>query len=125
MKVMIESDSEDDGVEDPTQPSQDVLKHDTTADSDVAADVTINSDDDDQDQKDTGKKKKFSLDSSSEDEGVLDPTNASPFPIRHEPSEGIVKKKKMASLDSSDDDEEETLKWVDEYCYGAELPEGW
>merc|ERR1711934_871377 len=95
--------SEDDGVEDPTQPSQEIIKHDTTADSDGAADVTINSDgDDDQDQKNAGKKKKFSLDSSSEDDGVLDPTHASPFTIRHEPSEGTVTKKKMASLDSSD-----------------------
>merc|ERR1719273_1846239 len=108
-KIMrLASDSSDDGVEDPTNPSQEIIKHDTTADSDVAAaDVTINSDDD-QDVKRSGKKKRFSLDSSSEDDGVLDPTHASPFPIRHEPTEGTVTKKKMASLDSSD--EEDTSK---------------
>merc|ERR1719219_2072565 len=97
--------SSDDGVEDPTNPSQEIIKHDTTADSDVAAaDVTINSDDD-QGVKRAGKKKRFSLDSSSEDDGVLDPTHASPFPIRHEPTEGIVTKKKMDSLDSSDEED--------------------
>merc|ERR1719225_486714 len=59
-----------------------------------------------QDKKKAGKKKKFSLDSSSEDEGVLDPTRASPLPIKHEPSEGKVVKRKGA-LDYSDEEETE------------------
>merc|ERR1712107_144894 len=55
-KMSLDS-SEDEGVNDPTKPSQEVIKHDTTAASDVAADTTLNSDDDEdvQDKKKIGK----------------------------------------------------------------------
>ena len=46
-KKMMSLDSpEDDGVNDPTKPSQEVIKHDTTAAADLAVDTTLNSEDD-------------------------------------------------------------------------------
>ena len=61
-KKMMSLDSpEDDGVNDPTKPSQEVIKHDTTAAADLAVDTTLNSEDDKdvQDKKKAGEKRSF------------------------------------------------------------------
>ena len=52
---------EDDGVNDPTKPSQEVIKHDTTAAADLAADTILYSEDNEdvQDKKKAGEKRSF------------------------------------------------------------------
>ena len=61
-KKMMSLDSpEDDGVNDPTKPSQEVIKHDTTAAADLAADTILYSEDNEdvQDKKKAGEKRSF------------------------------------------------------------------